>query len=34
MVSRPRTFWLMLVFLVCALAIGSAAGLDQQRRPA
>jgi len=34
MVSRPRTIWLILCFVVCALAIGSASGLDQQRRPA
>ncbi len=34
MVSRQRTFWLVLVFVACTLAIGSASGLDQQRRPA
>ncbi|MCU0250784.1 MAG: aminopeptidase P family protein [Vicinamibacterales bacterium] len=34
MVLRPRRFWLILVFVACALAIGSASGLDQQKRPA
>jgi hypothetical protein len=34
MVSRPRRFWLILVFVACGLAIGSASGLDQQKRPA
>ena len=34
MVSRQRTFWLVFVFVTCALAIGSASGLAQQRRPA
>ena len=34
MVSRPRSLWLILVFVACALAIGSASGLDQQKRPA
>ena len=34
MVSRPRTFWLIPLFVACALAAGSAAGLDQQKRPA
>ena len=34
MVLRPRRFWLVLVFVACALAIGSASGLDQQKRPA
>jgi len=34
MASRPNTFWLILVFLACALVAGSAAAPDQQRRPA
>ena len=34
MVSRQRTFWLVFVLVTCALAVGSASGLDQQRRPA
>lgn len=34
MASRPRAFWLILVFIACALALGSAAGPDQQKRPA
>ena len=34
MVLRPRRFWLIFVFVACALAIGSASGLDQQKRPA
>jgi len=34
MVSRPRTIWLILLFVACALAVGSASGLDQQKRPA
>jgi len=34
MLSRPRTFWLILLFVACALAIGSASALDQQKRPA
>ena len=34
MVSRPRTLWLILFFVVSSLALGSAAGPDQQKRPA
>lgn len=34
MVLRPRRSWLIFVFVACALAIGSASGLDQQKRPA
>ncbi|HSP91919.1 MAG TPA: hypothetical protein VLN08_13475, partial [Vicinamibacterales bacterium] len=34
MVSRPRTLWVVLFLVVCAIAVGSATGLDQQRRPA
>jgi len=34
MVSHSRTLWLVLFLVVCALAVGSASGLDQQRRPA
>jgi Xaa-Pro aminopeptidase len=34
MVSRQRTFGLVLVFVACTLAIASASGPGQQRRPA
>src|SRR5512137_1520380 len=34
MASRPRAFWLILIFMAGALAVGSAAGPDQQKRPA
>jgi Xaa-Pro aminopeptidase len=34
MVARPKTYWLILLFVACALATGSASGLDPQRRPA
>jgi Xaa-Pro aminopeptidase len=34
MASRPKTFWLIFIFVACAFAVGSASGPDQQRRPA
>jgi Xaa-Pro aminopeptidase len=34
MESRPRTFWLILLIVVCALTIGPASAAGQQKRPA